>query len=418
MKMKLRKLRLSAVIFAAILAFSACNNSDDPIIEFNADINGEWEGYLLMDGSEVERSAETSYILNINQDINDLTATLSIPSEFGIGSPITLLGTLDNDTTLSLSGSIDGQEIEMYGIIEDEYSLQVAITGIESETQLVSLSKEIPSLLGTSLNNTYKLELELGTAGVGRSIILVHGMDDNSDSWHDMLNYFDDHNIGDTYNVWTFEYKWMLHIADNGQKMYEMIADKMFDEINEYPIIVAHSMGGLVARSYISLDSDSRYHYRLVTLGTPHLGSGLASLTRIFDWADVTGVTDLAPGSGFLDDLNSNSSEKEQHSTYWLLNGKVGTYFHCYGEVLGHCVIPGYKWHYPKPPANIKAGHAALSKPNDGMVPQSSSRFYGDDDVHHVDSFEWVDHISLNKNSRVCEWVTDFIKDHPLTDKN
>lgn len=413
--MKNKKLTLNTFVLATIVFFSACNSSDDdPVIEFNADVTGEWVGHILMDSSEEERTADTCYVLNIEQNVNTLTATLSIPPKFGIINPVILTGALESDTTFSVTGLINEQSISIYGIIEDEHSLQVAITGIESEIQLVSLSKEIPSLVGASLSNTYKLELALGTAGVGRSIILVHGMDDNSDSWNDMLDYFEDHNIGDTYNVWTYEYKWMLHIADNGQKMYDMISEKMSDEIREYPIIVAHSMGGLVARYYISLDSDSKYHYRLITLGTPHLGSGLSDLAGIFDWANVTGVTDLAPGSDFLENLNSNSSEKEQHSTYWLLNGKVDTYFHCYGEVMGHCVIPGYKWHSPEPPANIKAGHAALEKPNDGMVPQSSSRFYGDDDVHHVDSFEWVDHISLNKNSRVCEWVSDFIKDHPL----
>jgi hypothetical protein len=46
------------------------------------------------------------------------------------------------------------------------------------------------------------------------------------------------------------------------------------------------------------------------------------------------------------------------------------------------------------------------------MVPKSSARFYGDDDVHRVNTFEWVDHISLNKNPRVCEWVKDFINNH------
>lgn len=415
--MKNRKFVLSAVILTAIVFFLACNKSDDdPEVEFIADVSGEWEGYLLMNDLEEEITAASSYVLNIEQEVNNLTAILTIPAEFGFSSSVVLMGIFDTDTTITLEGAIDGQTISVSGIIEDEHSLQVAIGGVADETQLVLFSKDIPSLVGASVNNVYELKLKLGTAGVGRSIILVHGMNDNSDSWDDMLDYFDDHNIGDNYNVWTFEYMWMLHIADNGQKMYEMIADKIFDEINAYPIIAAHSMGGLVARHYISVDTDSRYHHRLITLGTPHLGSGLANLAGIFDWASVTGVTDLAPGSNFLTNLNSNSYEQQQHSTYWLLNGKVGTYYHCYlySDLLHHCIIPGYKWHSPKPPANIKAGYAALSKPNDGMVPQSSSRFYGNDDVHHVASFEWVNHVSLNKNIRVCSWVTDFIKEHPL----
>ncbi|HRW62635.1 MAG TPA: hypothetical protein P5132_04070 [Bacteroidales bacterium] len=413
--MKNKRLTLTTIILVAIALFSGCSNSDDdPVTEFNTDLNGEWIGHILMDSSEEERTADTSYVLNIEQDINTLTATLTIPPEFGISSQVTLTGELDSDSTFVLNGIVNEQIIDINGFIEDEKSLQLVINGVEDESQFVYVSKVTGALVTTSFGNKYKLELKLGTAGVGRSIILVHGMDDNADTWDDMLDYFDDHNIDDNFNVWVYEYKWWDHIAYNGQKMYEMIAEKTFDEINEYPIIVAHSMGGLVARYYISLDLDPRYHYRLITLGTPHLGSGLADLASIFDWANVTGVTDLAPGSSFLEDLNSaNSYEKEQHSTYWLINGKVGTYFYCYAHIGDHCVMPGYKWHSPMPPANIKAGYAALEKSNDGMVPRSSARFYGDYDVHRVDDFEWVDHISLNKNEEICKWVTNFIKAHP-----
>jgi hypothetical protein len=138
----------------------------------------------------------------------------------------------------------------------------------------------------------------------------------------------------------------------------------------------------------------------------------LASLAYIFTWAEVSGVHDLAPGSNFIDELNSHSYEQTQRSKYTLINGRVGRYFDCKAEVAGHCIIPGWEWHYPEPPRNIKLGYDALGKPNDGMVPKSSARFYGDDDVHRVNTFEWVDHISLNKNPRVCEWVKDFINNH------
>ena len=372
------------------------------------DISGEWVGNAIRDGSGNEISTLTPYNLWVDQNTNFLTASLTLPPEFGVDSPIALSGTVYGNE-VKLNGSYHDSEVSVDGIIEDENSLQIAITGVESEIQLVFLYKK-ESLLGASFNNSYELKKKLGTLGIGRSVILVHGMDDNAESWDDMLDYFDDHGISETNNVWVFEYQWWEHIDYNGIKMYDMIDEKQKDgDITEDPIIIAHSMGGLVARSYISKGGD---FYRFVTLGTPHKGSGLANLTYIFDWANVTGVTDLAPGSSFLNDLNSNIYEQSQHWKYWLLNGKVGTYDSCCTCLLGNCVCTCWKWHSPEPPANIKAGHAALSNPNDGMVPQSSARFYGDNAVHHVDTFEWIDHISLNKNSRVCKWVSDFIKDH------
>lgn len=373
------------------------------------DVGGDWVGNLGIDGSgnEIEISASNHYDLWIDQNINSLTASLTLPSEFGVDSPIALSGTVyGNEVTLN--GSYNDSEVSVDGIVDEENSLQIAIKGIGSEIYHILLFKKEPAQL-TALFNHYKLEKKLGESGNGRSVILVHGLNDNAESWDYMLDYFDAHGISETNNVWVFQYIWELKIADNGAIMLSMIDEKQSDgDITAAPIIIAHSMGGLVARSYIAQGGD---FYRLVTLGTPHKGTGLADLGWIFDWANVTGVTDLAPGSPFLDALNSNTYEQSQRSKYTLLNGKVGTYWICTRH-LGHiCVWGHFKWHGDYP-AKIKLGHVALSKPNDGMVPQSSSRFYGDDDVHHVNSFEWIDHISLNKNSRVCKWVSDFIKDH------
>ena len=388
------------VLLFALLA--GCGISEPEL----KDVGGDWVGNLGIDGSGNEISILTPYDLWIDQNTNFLTASLTFPPEFDIDSPIALSGTVYGNE-VNLNGSYNGSEVSVDGIVDEENSLQIAIKGIGSEIYHVLLFKKEPLL--TLHSNSYKLEKKLGESGNGRSVILVHGMDDNAESWDDMLDYFDDHGISETNNVWVFQYKWEKHIADNGAKMLSMIDEKQSDgDISADPIIIAHSMGGLVARSYIAKGGD---FHRLVTLGTPHLGSGLADLAYIFDWANVTGVTDLAPGSGFLNDLNSNSYEQSQRSKYTLLNGKVGRYWVCTDEVFDTCVWGHYNWHGDYP-WNIKLGHGALSKPNDGMVPQSSARFHGDDDVYHVGTFEWIDHISLNKNSRVCKWVSDFIKNH------
>lgn len=391
------------VLLFALLA--GCGISENEL----KDVAGDWVGNLGIDGSgnKIEISASNHYDLWIDQNTNSLTASLTFPPEpeFDIDSPIALSGTIYGNE-VKLNGSYNDSEVSVDGIVDEEDSLQIAVKGIGSEIYHILLFKKDPAP-STALLNDYKLEKRLGTSGKGRSVILVHGMNDNADSWNEMLDYFDNKGIDKTNNVWVFQYIWELPIADNGAEMKSMIDKKQSDgDITEDPIIIAHSMGGLVARSYISKYGD---FHRLVTLGTPHLGSGLADLAYIFDWANVTGVTDLAPGSHFLNALNSNSHEQSQRSKYTLLNGKVGTYWVCDWHLGDTCMAGHYEWHGDYP-SNIKLGHAALSQPNDGMVPQSSARFYGDNDVHHVDSFEWIDHISLNKNSRVCKWVTDFIQ--------
>ena len=74
-------------------------------------------------------------------------------------------------------------------------------------------------------------------------------------------------------NLFTFPYEWRDSNIDNAKKLNEKI-----DEIKNrarWPKvdIVAHSMGGLLAREYIQ---SSYYDYdvdQLVTIGTPHLGA-------------------------------------------------------------------------------------------------------------------------------------------------
>ena len=63
--------------------------------------------------------------------------------------------------------------------------------------------------------------------------------------------------------------------------------------------LVAHSLGGLVARFYVQLLGGARRVDRLVTLGTPHEG------THAANFIPSALVRQLLPGSPFLEHLNA-----------------------------------------------------------------------------------------------------------------
>lgn len=65
-----------------------------------------------------------------------------------------------------------------------------------------------------------------------------------------------------------FPFDWRRDLLDLGQSLYQHIASR--DERGV--MLVAHSMGGLIARAALSFDRDSRIE-RLVQLGTPNAGS-------------------------------------------------------------------------------------------------------------------------------------------------
>ncbi len=63
--------------------------------------------------------------------------------------------------------------------------------------------------------------------------------------------------------------------------------------------IIAHSLGGLVARGYLQLLGGARRVDQLITLGTPHHG------THAANFIPSTLVRQLLPGSSFLEHLNA-----------------------------------------------------------------------------------------------------------------
>ncbi|MBL4560101.1 MAG: hypothetical protein JKX79_03865 [Labilibaculum sp.] len=404
------QIKLITVLFISIILSVSCRKSVVETEQISMDINGEWLGYLMSDGLGNEKTSDSSYTFDVIQSNNLLTATLGIPAEFGFNSSISFSGEIHSDSTLNMISTNNDTELKIFGTVNEDKSLEIVIDGAEQERQFILMYME-EHLLTSSYSNAHKLELKLGQIGTGRSIILVHGMNDNANSWKEMLAYLDEHDIDATNNVWIFEYKWWEPIAYNGYKMSEMVTEKQNEnKITQHPIIIAHSMGGLVSRSYIKGHGD---FYRLVTLSTPHLGS---KLSHFVPFGTVSGVGDLIPGHDFLNELNSDTYEKAQRSKYWLLNGRISTYPACLDPIFH---IPTcYHWHHPEPTHIEKIGHGKLNKPNDGMVANSSARFTGNDyyqrdnSVHRVNTFEWINHKNLNKNHRVCKWVKDFINDH------
>jgi len=86
-----------------------------------------------------------------------------------------------------------------------------------------------------------------------------------------LSNYYHDKDF-----FWGF-YDWRMACENSAKKYLEETIDKAKEKSGHSQVhIVAHSMGGLVARSYIEGDSFRDDIDQLVTAGTPHLGSSEA----------------------------------------------------------------------------------------------------------------------------------------------
>ena len=71
-----------------------------------------------------------------------------------------------------------------------------------------------------------------------------------------------------------FSYDWRLNPYFSAKELDEFINDREYGKVT----LIAHSMGGIVASQYIALGKDQQKSVsKLITLGTPYLGSTLAS---------------------------------------------------------------------------------------------------------------------------------------------
>jgi len=137
-------------------------------------------------------------------------------------------------------------------------------------------------------------------------VLLLHGIGCNAAVWTSMRDYLDGEGLGPVYAL---SYGPPF---DAIETFAPQVADKL--DANERAtgarsvVIVGHSMGGLVARSYIRRYGGGRVR-RLVTVGTPHAGSMHAWLMH------GASLTEMRPGSAYLAGLASPQPAEEDVPT-------------------------------------------------------------------------------------------------------
>jgi pimeloyl-ACP methyl ester carboxylesterase len=165
-----------------------------------------------------------------------------------------------------------------------------------------------------------------------RMIVLVHGLDCNRSNWAPMADML----TREGYQIAYFTYP-----SDGPiETSVNMLAKEVNTLHHDYPkmplSIIAHSMGGLVARAYIEGPDYSANIDHLIMLGTPNQGSRWAAYRMALEvrehyglwksepkwrlsWMITDGLgeagRDLKPKSHFLTDLNARPRNSSVHYT-------------------------------------------------------------------------------------------------------
>ena len=126
-------------------------------------------------------------------------------------------------------------------------------------------------------------------------ILLVHGMVDNRSIFTVLRRGLVRRGFGriETINYSIFTGDVRAAAARLGAEVERIVEETGYERIH----VIGHSMGGLIARYYVTRLGGDQHVHTLVTLGTPHQGSYLA-----YTWNN--GLTrQLRPGSALMDEL-------------------------------------------------------------------------------------------------------------------
>lgn len=132
--------------------------------------------------------------------------------------------------------------------------------------------------------------------GHENNVIFVHGFTSHGSYMEELIQYFDDSG----FRSFAFNYNSYRGIRNVAQTLFELLDG--LDEIALGVIrknrvsFVCHSMGGLVVRAFTYISGASDFIRKIVTLGTPHVGTMQDS--GLIDWFVKWGefVTSAMPG--------------------------------------------------------------------------------------------------------------------------
>ncbi|MCC6660797.1 MAG: alpha/beta fold hydrolase [Phycisphaerales bacterium] len=264
-------------------------------------------------------------------------------------------------------------------------------------------------------------------------VLLIHGLDEPGSVWDDVAPILRDAG----HEVARFDYPNDQPIAESAALLGGSLRDLKARGVRQVDM-VCHSMGGLVARDVLTRpglyagEADGHEDLpdvgRLITVGTPNLGSPWAKLRAIGEvreqverfftnpdtnWRDLLGYLsdglgeagdDLLPGSVYLTELNARPLPRDVTIT-----------------IIAGCVAPvkneDLEWRADswllrkilgKEDAEaVAAGITSLATDlGDGVVPVASTALPGVGDVVCVNG---SNHRSLLKNFEVVDEVRDLI---------
>lgn len=190
--------------------------------------------------------------------------------------------------------------------------------------ELVSMMKH-HSLVKVSNQHLRKIEVITTAKSVNRQLVFVHGWRGDQNSFGRLPEF-----LIERFKCQKYIHQYPTKLAGHSPSIvylarnldYQIRRDLKKDRF----ALIAHSMGGVVARKFLILQQSRKdplfTHLKQVTLiASPYTGASLAKVAKLIPFVGSSDqINELAPGSTFLDDLN-------EQWQFWLHN-KEGQEMH------------------------------------------------------------------------------------------
>ena len=393
------------LIFATIaIVICGCKKkTSDPVP--NGNVAGNYE--YIMKG-QTAGAPDKYYMITLIQSGTAVTGTILVHNSAAEG---VLSGSVSGGilsfsvdmglkaTSFSFTGSFD--PLTKPSIINGTVtSVGGAIQGTLQATLGGNLGSNWCNQLAT--NDYIFRKVNSATNPTGPPVIFIHGMGANMLCWIGTSGLGPAYNLVDTlstafkakHDIWLFQYNWKDSIIINGRALKDSV--ERYALVN--PILIGHSMGGLVARGYIASGGTIT---KLVTLGTPHLGTQLVELIDIplVCMMNYPGPRNMmpAPEGKYIKYILESPLDIAQRSKYCAIAGQITGYYAMINDV------PGWKWEiYPADWYSLidKVGFFLFKglvpfPDNDGLVPVPSGLFDKGGVNNPLPLQQWIDHFNL-----------------------
>ena len=365
--------------------------SEDTVTPVNTtyvDIDPYWEMHI---GSDSVVSHHYAFELAVTNGQITGTAELIDTNNRHNG---TVTGTLINNAiTATVDFGTDAYDFKFEGTKSDDIISGKLIFTAPIDAGTDTLDVNLVNTLNHALNfgdpapiNPYLFKpVYITPSPTGPPVIFVHGMGGSIIEWNEILATLSNE-FKSRHNVYVYQYNWQDSLMINGRVLRDSVAANGLID----PILIAHSMGGLVSRAYVANGGQIT---KLVTFGTPHLGTALANILYLKPDLNTPGPKDMKPAGQFITSMQTNTLDVANRSKYYCIAGRMGGHFDSthhqwiwnepyYKDALNGIVCTGWMLLLP-------------FGQNDGLVSESSALFYGGGVNLPLQTQLYVDHMHL-----------------------